>query len=96
MTREDTLTRLRTHREQLRRLGVKSLAIFGSAARDEARSDSDVDVLVEFEGRATFDRYLAVKELLESALGCEVDLVTRRALKPRLRARVEREAIYVA
>jgi predicted nucleotidyltransferase len=48
MKRDEVLTILATHREQLEKLGVKSLSLFGSVARDEARFDSDVDLLVEF------------------------------------------------
>ncbi|HUT74517.1 MAG TPA: nucleotidyltransferase family protein [Armatimonadota bacterium] len=96
MTRDELLSRLRSHRAEITALGTKSLALFGSAARGQAGPDSDVDLLVEFEGRATFDRYMALKEYLEELLGCQVDLVTRKALKPRLRPRVEEEAVHVA
>ena len=96
MNREKLLQRLREHKDELqRRFGVKSLAVFGSVARGEAGPDSDVDILVEFESRATFDRYMGLKFFLEDLLGRQVDLVTRKALKPRLRPYVEREAIYV-
>jgi hypothetical protein len=86
---------LADHREHLKRFGVKSLALFGSVARGEARRDSDVDILVEFEGPATFDQYMDLKFWLEDLFGCPVDLVTRKALKPRLRPYVEKEAVYV-
>ena len=96
MKRDEILKTLRVHKDELRqRFGVKSLAVFGSVARGEARPDSDVDILVEFEGRATFDRYMGLKFFLEDLLGRRVDLVTRKALKPRMRPYVEREAIYV-
>ena len=92
---EEILQRLSAHRDQLAQLGVKSLALFGSAARGEARVDSDLDLLVEFDGPATFDRYMQLKSFLEELLDCPVDLVTRQALKPRLRPYVEKEALYV-
>ena len=96
MKNTEIIQLLRQHRDELRkRFGVKSLAVFGSVARGEARPDSDVDILVEFEGRATFDRYMGLKFFLEDLLGRRVDLVTRKALKPRMRPYVEREAIYV-
>ena len=96
MKRNEILEILRTHRDELQqRFGVKSLAVFGSVARGEAGPESDVDILVEFEGRATFDRYMGLKFFLEDLLGRRVDLVTRKALKPRLRPLVEREAINV-
>ena len=95
MHRDEILRILADHREELERFGVKSLALFGSAARDEAEAGSDLDFLVEFEGRAGFDKYMDLKFFLEDLLGTKVDLVTRKALKPRLRAYVEKEAIDV-
>ncbi len=78
------------------RYGVKSLALFGSAARDELRPDSDIDVLVEFDGPASFSRYFGLKDELEALFGRRVDLVTLRGLKPRARQFVEEELIRVA
>ena len=96
MKRETVLRILAAHRQDLKNFPVKALALFGSVARDEAREDSDVDLLVDFDGRATFDRYMDLKFFLEECLGWGVDLVTRDALKPRVRPQVEREAILVA
>ncbi len=96
MRRDQVVKLLADHRRELAQFGVKSLALFGSVARDEAQPASDVDVLVEFEGQATFDRYMDLKFFLEHLLGSRVDLVTRKALKLRLRPVVEREAVYVA
>jgi len=84
------------HQEIVRRFGVKRLALFGSAARGELREDSDVDVLVEFDGPATFDGYFGLKDHLEALLGRTVDLVTEQGLKPRARRQVERDLIRVA
>ncbi len=86
---------LASHRAKLEELGVRSLALFGSAARGEAHLGSDLDFLVEFEGHASFDKYMDLKFFLEDILGTRVDLVTRKALKPRLRPYVEKEAIDV-
>jgi predicted nucleotidyltransferase len=96
MTREDILTKLRTRREELRQLGVKSLALFGSTARDEAGAESDVDLLVQFTGEPGFRGYMKLKFYLEDLLGCRVDLVMDEALRPWARPAVEREAIRVA
>lgn len=65
-------------------------------ARDTAQPDSDVDILVEFEGSVTFDRYMDLKFYLEDCLGKKVDLVSRRALKPQIRETVEQELIRVS
>jgi len=96
MTRDEILRLLREHREDLIRQGVKSLALFGSIARDEAGAESDVDLLVEFVTPPGFDGYMSLKFHLEDLLGRRVDLVMEGALRPWARPVVEREAIYVA
>ncbi len=95
MQRSEVLQRLAAHKDDLIRMGVKALAVFGSVARDEARMDSDVDILVDFQGPATFNGYMDLKFFLEDLLGCPVDLVTRRSIRPRIKARIESEAQYV-
>jgi predicted nucleotidyltransferase len=88
---------LNQHRDQIKeRFGVKHLALFGSAARDEMHEGSDVDVLVEFEGPPTFDGYMGLRSFLEELLGTKVDLVTNSGLKPRARPNVEKDLIRVA
>lgn len=97
MRRVHAIEALRGHLPELRQgFGVKALAVFGSVARDEATDTSDVDVLVDFEGDTTFDGYFGLKEALERILGTKVDLATRTMLKPRVRPRIEREAVHVA
>jgi predicted nucleotidyltransferase len=97
VSRAEVLQVLQQLRPTLReRFGVTRLAVFGSYARDAATTASDVDVLVEFDGGGTFDRYFGAKELLEERLGLKVDLATPDALKPRIRPIVEREAVAVA
>ena len=76
--------------------GVKDLMLFGSAVRDEISPESDVDVLVEFEQQPDFDRFMDLKFFLEDILKVKVDLVTRAALKPRMRPMIEKEAIHVS
>jgi len=77
------------------RYGVTDLALFGSTVRDAARSDSDVDILVVFDGPATSQRYFGVQFYLEDLLGCPVDLVTDKALRAELRPFIEKEAVHV-
>jgi len=77
------------------RYGVTELALFGSTARDAARNDSDVDVLVSFDGPATSERYFGVQFYLEDLFGVPIDLVTDKALRPELRPFVEKEAVHV-
>ena len=85
---------LRENREAIRTFGVRSLALFGSAARDEATESSDLDFLVEFETK-TFDAYMDLKAFLEELFDCRVDLVLRDALKSRLRDPILRSAVHV-
>lgn len=77
------------------RFGVTRLALFGSTARDNATTNSDIDVLVAFEGPATSKRYFGVQFYLEDLLSCPVDLVTEKALRPELRPYIEREQVRV-
>jgi uncharacterized protein len=77
------------------RFGVTRLALFGSTVRDSATSGSDVDILVAFDGPATSKRYFGVLFRLEDLLGCPVDLVTEKALRPQLRPYIEREQVDV-
>lgn len=96
MGREQILQILQEQREELRRMGVRSLALFGSAVRGELHSQSDIDLLVELEPPYTYDRYIHVKFFLEDLLQRPVDLVMLDTLKERIRPEIEREAIYVA
>ena len=77
------------------RFGVLDLALFGSTARNTARHDSDIDILVSFDGPATSARYFGVQFFLEDLLGRPVDLVTDKALRPELRPFIEKEALRV-
>jgi predicted nucleotidyltransferase/plasmid stability protein len=80
-----------------RRHHIRSLAVFGSRGRGDARPDSDVDVVVEFEpGMTPGLGVVSVAEALGAALGgARVDLVTRRGLSPRLRRHIESTAVQL-
>jgi predicted nucleotidyltransferase len=96
MRRHDTLTLLQAHRGDLERLGIRSLRLFGSTARDEATPGSDVDLLVDFAATPTFSEFMKVRIFLEDLLGQRVDLVTETGLRPQVRPFVEKDAIRVA
>lgn len=96
MDREQALSLLAQHKPELgRRFGVTRLALFGSTVRDSASPESDVDVLVAFDGPATSQRYFGVQFYLEDLLGCPIDLITEKALRAELRPYIEREAVNV-
>ena len=78
------------------RFGIKSLALFGSVARNEAGPESDIDILVEFHKTPGLTEYMRFKFWLEDSLGRQVDLVMKGALKSWAEPVVEAEAIRVA
>lgn len=93
LSREEAVQRLENAESEIRALGVERLALFGSVLRDEAGPESDVDLLVGFAaGAKSFDRLLALAELLEERLGHRVELVTTEALSPFLGPRILAEA----
>ncbi len=93
-TRDDLIAIIKANRHALKHYGVKSLALFGSAARDKMRKGSDIDVLVQFD-QPTWKNYIGLKFYLEDLLGREVDLVTPKALKPATRPSIEKDLLYV-
>lgn len=93
LTREQAVERLVSSASEILALGVERLALFGSVLRNQSRHDSDVDLLVQFlPGAKTFDRFLALSELLEARLGRRVELITTEALSPFLGPRIMAEA----
>lgn len=97
MKRDKVVKILSEHRDELQqRFGVKSLALFGSVARDEATGISDVDLLVEFDRPTGLFGLIQLQQYLEALFGCKVDVGTAAGLRPRIRERVLREALRVA
>ena len=93
LTREQAVQRLVASKPEIHALGVDRLALFGSVLRGDAGPDSDIDLLVQFSpGAKTFDRFLALSELLEERLGRRVELVTTEALSPFIGPRILAEA----
>ena len=96
MELDKILVLLKSRRRQLKKYGIVSLSIFGSVARNQARKNSDVDILVDFEKPVGLFEYARLKMYLEDVLGREVDLVTPEALRKELREDILREAIRAA
>jgi predicted nucleotidyltransferase len=82
-----------SHRDDLRRLGISSLLLFGSVARDDGRSDSDLDLIAEFDGPIGYLGLARVQRELERLLGCSVDLATPGMIRPEHRERIFGEAV---
>ena len=95
MNRKDVLAALHEFkRERGKEYGISQIGVFGSFARDEARDDSDVDVVFETNDPNLF-RTASIKQDLQARLGRHVDIVRlRRTMNPRLRERIVREALY--
>jgi predicted nucleotidyltransferase len=93
-TREYVLNKLAIHREELENLGVKSLRLFGSVARNEATEDSDIDFLVEFNGQVSLFELIAVQHFLEDLFRCNIDLGMEESLREHLRKPVLKDVVY--
>jgi predicted nucleotidyltransferase len=97
MKQDDVLLILKQkNAEMAKRFGVKTLLLFGSVARNEATTTSDVDLLVEFNRPVGYFGLFALQDYLEKLLGCPVDLGTPDSLKPYIRERVMGEMIRVS
>ena len=95
-SRSDVLARLAAAEAEIRGLGVRRLALFGSVRRDAASMGSDVDPLVEFTaGEKSFDHLMALGDLLEHLLGHQVELVTPESLSPFLKSHILADAMDV-
>lgn len=95
MKRDEVLSALKHNNILAEQFGIKALYLFGSTARDEARPDSDVDLLVEFNRPLGLFEFIELQQKLESILGCKVDLGTKRSLKQQIKEEVLQGAILV-
>ena len=99
MIKDAILGRLREQEVELRRLGVESLSLFGSVARDEERDASDIDIAVKLDpalmprGFAYFGFLADLEERLKKALGRHVDVIPEPAKKPALQREIDRDRV---
>ena len=93
MEKQQVIATLNSHKEYLDGFAVQALFLFGSVARDEATSESDVDFLVEFDRPVGLFTLLGLQSYLEELLGCSVDVGTPSSLRPHLRETVLKEAV---
>jgi len=94
--RAEAIEFLASHRADLRRLGISSLLVFGSVARDQARPDSDLDLIAEFDRPVGYLGLARVQHELERLLGCRIDLATAGMIRPEFRDRIYGEAVRAA
>jgi len=97
VNKREAITKLRRHADAVKALGATSLYLFGSVARDEARTRSDLDLFIEYDPESKFSllELVGIKLLLEEKLGVQVDVTTRDSLNPMLRADTEQSAVCV-
>jgi uncharacterized protein len=97
MNKDEAMAKLKDCAEAVRARGATSLYLFGSAARDEAKSDSDLDLFIDYDPKKKFSLVdlVGIKLLLQDQLGIEVDVTTRDSLHPMLRQRIEKSAVRV-
>src|SRR6185437_1763397 len=98
MDRSAILARLKEHEAELRQRGVARVALFGSVARGEARSDSDIDLMVEVDpnARVGLFQYAGIVNYLQDLFPGQVDVADREGLKELVRPNAERDAIYAS
>ena len=97
MNRTQAIARLKSYADAIKALGATSLFLFGSTARNENNSDSDLDLFVDYDPNGKFNALdlVDIKLLLEDSLGLEVDVTTRDSLHPMLRDDIEKSAVRV-
>jgi predicted nucleotidyltransferase len=97
MNRIEAIRSLQQHADAIKAMGATSLYVFGSTVRDEARSDSDLDLFIDYDRASRFNAFdlVGIKQFLEHQLGMHVDVTTRDGLHPMLRADIERAAVRI-
>ena len=97
MTKKEIEKKLASHRDELRKMGVVSLAVFGSAARGESTPQSDIDLLVDFDPHVGLFHLFEIQQRLEEIIGVpRIDLIQKGAIHPALKEQILSEAVNVA
>ena len=100
MNKEEIIRKIRENRKKIESFGVKKIGIFGSIVRGEAKEDSDIDIVVEFErGKATFKNVCGLVDFLEELFGKKVDILTPDGIESirikHVKEEIKREIEYV-
>jgi predicted nucleotidyltransferase len=97
MNRRQAISKLKRHADAIKAFGATSLFLFGSVARDEARTRSDLDLFIDYDPESKFSllELVGIKLFLEEKLGVHVDVITRDSLHPMLRDDIEQSAVRV-
>ena len=96
MDREQVIATLRAHEPELRHRGIRHAALFGSVVRGEAKPSSDIDLLIDLDSEAPIGvfEYVELTDFIGGLFPVRVDVANRAKLKPHVRPRAEREALY--
>jgi predicted nucleotidyltransferase len=97
MDRSEIIEQLRQNTDAIRGMGATSLYLFGSAARDKVRADSDLDLFIDYDPERRFSLIdlVGIKQFLEERMSAEIDITTRDSLHPMLKDDIERSAVRV-
>jgi predicted nucleotidyltransferase len=96
MRRDEIIERLRTHADTITGFGVTALYLYGSGARDDVNTQSDIDLFADVDyGRFGFVPFMDLRDYLAHLFGRKVDFTTRAGLHPDIRSRIVRSAIKV-
>jgi uncharacterized protein len=97
MSRNEVIERLQRNADAIKGMGATSLYLFGSAARDDAQPDSDLDLFIDYDPARRFSLIdlVSIKQFLEEKMSTEIDITTRDSLHPMLKAEIEQSAVRV-
>lgn len=95
MTEDPYIQRLRELKPRFKEMGIKRMRVFGSRVRGDARPDSDLDLLIDFEGRPNLFDLGGVYSDMTELLGCDIDIVMPDSIRPELKDRIMKEATDV-
>lgn len=97
LSKEQIIDGISSHGLLIRQHGISKIGLFGSFARQEQRSDSDIDILIDFQkDKETFDNFMAVCDLLDSIFkGYKVEVVTTGGLSPYIGSHILKNVEYV-
>jgi len=95
-TLQEIINILELHKEEISRtFKLKEIGLFGSVVRSEQKETSDIDILIELAKPIGLFEFVGLRNYLSDILGVRVDLVMKRALKPRIGKRILKEVLYV-